>query len=127
MDLKLAGKSALVTGSSKGIGFAIAKRLVLEGCSVSLVARSQGDLDKAAATLRGLGKAQVRTFARDTGNAAHREEISAACADVDILVNSAGGIPGGTIEDVDDAAWRAAWDIKVFGYINMCRAFYGHM
>jgi NAD(P)-dependent dehydrogenase (short-subunit alcohol dehydrogenase family) len=44
--------------------------------------------------------------------------------DIDILVNNAGAIPGGNLQDVDEATWRAAWDLKVFGYINMCRAFY---
>jgi NAD(P)-dependent dehydrogenase (short-subunit alcohol dehydrogenase family) len=124
MDLKLAGRTALITGGSKGIGFAIAQRFAAEGCNVALVARSAEDLEKASASLGKAAPIQVRTFARDTANPAHREEIAAACADVDILVNNAGGIPGGNLEEVDDARWRAAWDVKVFGYINMCRTFY---
>ena len=127
MDLKLGGRSALVTGGSKGIGFAIAKRLAAEGCNLALVARSSEGLEKASAALRQSAPIQVRTFARDMANASARDEICAACADADILVNCAGGIPGGTLEDVDDAKWRAAWDVKVFGCINMCRAFYAHM
>jgi 3-oxoacyl-[acyl-carrier protein] reductase len=47
--------------------------------------------------------------------------------DIDILVNNAGAIPGGKLLDIDEATWRAAWDLKVFGYINMCRAFYALM
>jgi NAD(P)-dependent dehydrogenase (short-subunit alcohol dehydrogenase family) len=127
MDLKLAGRCALITGSSKGIGFAIARRFAAEGCNVALVARSRDELEKAAASLRQSAPVQVKTYARDMGDGAARDEICTACADADILVNSAGGIPGGTLEDIDDAKWRAAWDVKVFGYINMCRAFYGHM
>jgi 3-oxoacyl-[acyl-carrier protein] reductase len=127
MELKLAGRTALITGGSKGIGFAIAKRFASEGCNVALVARASAELEKASAALRDVATVEVRTFAGDMGRPAARDEVSAACADADILVNSAGGIPGGTIEDVDDATWRAAWDVKVFGYINMCRAFYAHM
>jgi 3-oxoacyl-[acyl-carrier protein] reductase len=47
--------------------------------------------------------------------------------DIDILVNNAGAIPGGTLLDVSEATWRKAWDLKVFGYVNMCRAFYALM
>src|SRR5205814_4057278 len=46
---------------------------------------------------------------------------------IDILVNNAGAIPGGKLLDVDEATWRTAWDLKVFGYVNMCRAFYALM
>jgi hypothetical protein len=46
---------------------------------------------------------------------------------IDILVNNAGAIPGGKLLDIDEATWRAAWDLKVFGYINMCRTFYALM
>jgi NAD(P)-dependent dehydrogenase (short-subunit alcohol dehydrogenase family) len=44
--------------------------------------------------------------------------------DVDILINNAGALPGGHVLDIDEATWRKAWDLKVFGYINMCREFY---
>ncbi len=47
--------------------------------------------------------------------------------DIDILVNNAGAIPGGSLLNVDEATWRKAWDLKVFGYVNMCRAFYALM
>jgi NADP-dependent 3-hydroxy acid dehydrogenase YdfG len=46
---------------------------------------------------------------------------------IDILVNNAGAIPGGSLLDVDEQTWRKAWDLKVFGYINMCRAYYALM
>jgi len=49
------------------------------------------------------------------------------CADVDILVNNAGDIPGGTLESLDDAKWRHAWELKVFGYVNLTRAIYAAM
>jgi NAD(P)-dependent dehydrogenase (short-subunit alcohol dehydrogenase family) len=50
-----------------------------------------------------------------------------ACGDVDIVVNNAGSVPGGGVEDVDEARWRAAWDLKVFGYINVTRSIYLRM
>jgi NAD(P)-dependent dehydrogenase (short-subunit alcohol dehydrogenase family) len=50
-----------------------------------------------------------------------------ACADTEILINSAGAISGGNIDAIDEARWRAAWDLKVFGYVNMTRRFYALM
>jgi len=51
-------------------------------------------------------------------------EISTKYSDIDIVVNNAGDIPRGSILDIDDDSWRSAWDLKVFGYISMCREFY---
>jgi 3-oxoacyl-[acyl-carrier protein] reductase len=127
MDLKLAGRKALITGGSKGIGLGIAKWLAAEGCSVRLVARTQADLEAAAVMLRKTSKAEVKTFAADVGDAEQRKRVAEQCADVDILVNSAGGIPGGNIIDVDEAKWRTAWDGKVYGHINMCREIFPRM
>jgi len=124
MDLKLAGRSVLITGGSKGIGFGVARWFAQEGCNLRLAARSQEGLDRAKAKLLQIAKVEVRTYAMDLSKAESRERLVAACSDADIIINNAGGIPGGTIEDVDDAKWRAAWDLKVFGYINMSRAFF---
>src|SRR5207253_10978972 len=55
------------------------------------------------------------------------DRLAAECADTDILVNNAGAIPGGNIAQIDEARWREAWDLKVFGYINMTRRFYALM
>jgi 3-oxoacyl-[acyl-carrier protein] reductase len=126
MDLKLKGRRALITGGSKGIGFGVAQWLAREGVSVALVSRTQADLDQAAAKLRAEG-AEVRTFAADVGDAAARSRVVAQCGEIDLLVNSAGGIPGGNLYDVDEPKWRAAWDSKVYGQINMCREFFSKM
>ena len=56
-----------------------------------------------------------------------RQDLAADCADTDILINNAGAIPGGNIAQIDEARWREAWDLKVFGYINMTRRFYALM
>jgi 3-oxoacyl-[acyl-carrier protein] reductase len=127
MDLMLGGRSVLVTGGSKGIGFAIAKAFASEGCKLSLVARSGHQLEQAAAAIRGAYPVEIRTSALDLSDAASRGRFVAGCGEIDVLVNNAGSIPAGTIEDIDDAAWRAAWDLKVFGYIAMTRAFFTRM
>ena len=59
--------------------------------------------------------------------AAKVDELARDYPDIDILVNNAGAIPGGSLLNVDEATWRKAWDLKVFGYVNMCRAFYALM
>ncbi len=127
MELNLAGRTALVTGGSKGIGFAVAQRLAAEGVGLCLAARSAAGLEEAAAKIRGSAQVAVRVFPLDLADAAARDRLVAVCPDIDILVNNAGAIPGGGIEDVDDDAWRASWELKVFGYINLTRAYFARM
>lgn len=127
MDLKLKGRSVVITGGSKGIGFAIGRWFAAEGCNLALAARSADELRRAADAIANAHKVEVRTFALDLSRAEARDELVAACGDADILVNNAGAIPGGNIAEVDDATWRAAWDLKVFGYVNLSRAFYARM
>jgi len=127
MDLGLAGRSVLVTGGSKGIGLAVAKGFAAEGCKLWLVARSADQLEQAAAVIRGSHRVEVRTSALDLSDAASRDRFIECCGEIDILVNNAGSIPAGTIEDIDDAKWRAAWDLKVFGYVAMTRFFFTRM
>ena len=123
MDLKLSGRTALITGSSKGIGLAVAQWFAREGVNVCLVARSAELLDKEGAAIGRATGVTVRTLAADLADAAARARVFDAFADVDILVNNAGAIPGGSLDDVDEAAWRAGWDLKVFGYIGLTRLF----
>ena len=123
MDLQLSGRTALITGSSKGIGLAVAQWFAREGVNVCLVARSA---DRLAAEAAAIGKATgvtARTLAADLADAAARERVATAFPDIDILVNNAGAIPGGTIDDVGEPAWRAGWDLKVFGYIGLTRLY----
>jgi 3-oxoacyl-[acyl-carrier protein] reductase len=127
MDLKLAGKTALITGASKGIGRATANAFAEEGCNVVLVARTAADLKAAQAEIARKSNVRVDVFAADLSDSANVSKIAAAFPGVDILVNNAGAIPGGNLIEIDEKRWRAAWDLKVFGYINMCRAFYALM
>src|SRR6202140_442524 len=123
MDLKLTGRPALVTGSSKGIGLAVAQWFAREGVNVCLVARSGDRLDKEGAAIAKETGVTVRTLAADLAEAAARERVFQTFPDVDILVNNAGAIPGGSLDDVDEAAWRAGWDLKVYGYVGLTRLY----
>ncbi|MGH8764958.1 MAG: short-chain dehydrogenase/reductase [Burkholderiales bacterium] len=113
MELKLKGKRVLVTGASKGIGRACVELLRAEGCTVLGASRNiPAGPDAKAADLSQRGVA---------------EELAAWAGDLDILVNNAGAIPGGNLQSVDEDTWRKAWDLKVFGYINLTRAVYAGM
>lgn len=127
MDLKLAGKRALITGGSKGIGRATGEVLAAEGCDIILVARDQAQLDEAAAGIRSRSQVNVRTISADLSSDAAVRSVAEQAGELDILVNNAGAIPPGDVLSIDDARWRQAWDLKVFGYISFCRVIYGQM
>jgi NAD(P)-dependent dehydrogenase (short-subunit alcohol dehydrogenase family) len=127
MDLGLKGRNVLITGGSKGIGLACAQRFAAEGCNLHLVSRDQGRLDAARAAVRALHPVDVTLHAADLRDGQAVKRIAAAAGAVDILVNNAGDIPGGSVLDIDEAQWRHAWDLKVFGYVNMTREVLGGM
>lgn len=130
MELGLAGRWALVTGGSKGIGLACSLRLASEGCNLVLVARNAGSLEAARDTVKrvGGGNTEVRIEILDVADDAAASLLAERFGDtLDVLVNNAGAIPGGGITDVGQAAWRAGWDLKVFGTIGLCRAFHAGM
>jgi NAD(P)-dependent dehydrogenase (short-subunit alcohol dehydrogenase family) len=127
MDLKLSGRTALITGSSKGIGLGVAQWFAREGVNVCLVARSGDQLDKEGAAIGKASGVTVRTMAADLADSTARERVYKTFPDVDILVNNAGAIPGGNIHDVDELAWRNGFDLKVFGYVGLTRHYLKQM
>lgn len=127
MDLNLSGRTVLITGASKGIGYAAAEAFAAEGCHLHLVARTAADLDKAKESLHKAHGVEVAVHPMDLAQPGAVEQLIQASPDVDILVNNAGAIPGGNLDTIDEDRWREAWDLKVFGYINMTREYYRRM
>ncbi len=125
MDLGLAGKRALITGGSVGIGRGTARVLAEEGCDLILVSRNAAKLEETARDIRSRWQVDVVTHPADLSKQDEVERLAASVDALDILVNNAGAIPGGDLHAIDNARWREAWDLKVFGYISLSRAAYG--
>lgn len=121
MDLGLQGKTVLVTGGSRGIGLASADGFVAEGCRVTIVGRDAGSVRRAADTLASRHGRPVESAVADLSAPHGMQALAPRLASVDIVVNNAGAIPGGGLESVDDATWRQAWELKVYGYLNTAR------
>ena len=127
MDLKLSGKTALITGASMGIGEHLAESFAAEGVNLHLTARSADKLVSLKQRIHSMSDVIVTVHPIDLAEPRSCERLSEAVGDVDILVNNAGAIPSGSLWDVDEEAWRKGWNLKVFGYINLCRLFYKKM
>jgi 3-oxoacyl-[acyl-carrier protein] reductase len=127
MDLGLKGRTALITGGSRGIGLGIARTLASEGCNVHLASRSAKDLEAARRRITEVHDVEVTCHAMDLSSSENTAKLAQASLHVDILVNNAGAIPHGGITAVDDKTWREAWDLKVFGFINLIREIYPAM
>jgi len=121
--MQLQGKRVLITGGSKGIGLACAEAFAAEGCDIVLSARDPGTLAAAAQSVRAKHPVRVETMPADLSREEERERLYAAFPEVDILINNAGAIPAGRLQDIPIARWKAAWDLKVFGYIHMCQLY----
>jgi NAD(P)-dependent dehydrogenase (short-subunit alcohol dehydrogenase family) len=127
MDLGLAGKWVLVTGASQGIGEGVARAFAAEGAHLHLTARNAENLKRIAAGIRSEFGTEVELHPMDLTEPGAPEALARAVGDVDILINNAGVIPGGNLRDIDDAQWRAGWELKVFGYIALTRLVYETM
>jgi NAD(P)-dependent dehydrogenase (short-subunit alcohol dehydrogenase family) len=126
MDLGLAGKVALVTGGSKGIGRACALRLAQEGCDVLIVARTASDLEQTAAAIGGATGRRVEICATDLrspqGCAAVPGALEHAYGRLDILVNNAGATQSGDFFKLEDEVWTDGFALKFYSYVRLARA-----
>lgn len=127
MDLDLGGRRALITGGSRGIGAAVAEVLAEEGCHLRIAARDETALRQVADRLTTAHGVEVGVHPVDLRRSEAVTELASAASDVDILINNAGDIPGGSLDDIDEQAWRHSWELKVFGYINLTRLLYARM
>jgi NAD(P)-dependent dehydrogenase (short-subunit alcohol dehydrogenase family) len=118
MNLELKEKTVLVTGGSKGIGFACAKAMAAEGARVAIVSRHQANLDSALRELNGaIGIAADLTDALAAARAV--DEVERRLGAVDVLINSAGAAQRMPAPELSPPAWRAAMDAKFFSYIHV--------
>jgi 3-oxoacyl-[acyl-carrier protein] reductase len=133
VDLGLAGRRAIVTGGSKGLGLAIAAELLAEGAAVAICSRHAAELDDAAAALakQAGDSAQILALACDVTDpeqvTAFVDAAAAALGGVDILVNNAGGARPGRFAALTDEDWQADTEVKLFSQIRCIRAALPHL
>lgn len=124
MDLHLQNKLALVTGSTKGIGHAIAVALAAEGARVIVNGRTQASVDDAIARLRTEAPdAPVEGFAGDLSNAEQADALVARFPKVDILINNLGIFDPKPFEEIDDAEWQHFFNVNVLSGARLSRAY----
>ncbi len=129
MDLGLAGRRAIVTGGSKGLGRAIAAELLGEGAAVFICSRNAAELDEAVAQLSEQASDPAATITAMVCDVTDPEQVNAfvaaaaqAMGGVDILVNNAGGARPGQFGTLTDADWQADIEVKLFSQIRCIRA-----
>ena len=131
MDLQLKDKTALVTGGSRGLGFATALTLAHEGCRVAVNSRSQENAHAAAQKIASECGAQAIGLAGDVSEVgvAERlvEETASAFGGLDLLVTNAGGPPAGAFETFDEDAWQKAIDLSFTSHVRLIRAALPHL
>jgi 3-oxoacyl-[acyl-carrier protein] reductase len=127
VNLELDGKTAVITGSSKGLGLAIATALVQEGCNVTICARGEAGLAEAIVKLRGIpgGAARVLAVQADLATEKGVADVIFRTSDtfggLDILVNNVGVARGAGITDTSDAEWQEAFDQTLFPAVRASR------
>jgi 3-oxoacyl-[acyl-carrier protein] reductase len=131
MDLQLKGKCALVTGSSRGLGYATALALAKEGCRLAVNSRDEAKISAAAQKIAVETGAKVIGLAGDVTDPEAPERIIGeavqALGGLDILVTNAGGPPAGTFESFDDAAWQKAIDLSLMSHVRLIKAALPHL
>jgi 3-oxoacyl-[acyl-carrier protein] reductase len=131
LELGLAGKVAIVTGGSEGLGRATVERFARSGVRVVACARRKDVLEAAMDEIRKSTGAEILAVSADVSGAAGCEAVVAAAVGrfggVDILLNNAGTSAAAPFDKVDDKVWQADFDLKVMGAIRMCRLVIPHM
>lgn len=123
MNLQLHGKLALVTGSTAGIGYAIAQALAAEGAQVTLNGRNPQRVVAAVAQLQAqFPDASIQGVAADLGSADGVAALVAACAHADILVNNLGIFNPQPFEHIEDAEWQRFFEVNVMSGVRLTRA-----
>ena len=126
MDLQLDGMIALVTGASRGLGFATARCLAQEGARVIINGRSETKLREAVSTLKNDTGGDVRGFSGDVTDNHFPEKLIAQAAEalggLDILITNAGGPPPGSFESFDEATWDQAIELSFMSHVRLIRA-----
>jgi NAD(P)-dependent dehydrogenase (short-subunit alcohol dehydrogenase family) len=124
MNIDLSGKTALVTGSTAGIGHAIAKGLASAGATVVVNGRTQGKVDAAVAGIsRAVPGAKVRGVAADVSTAAGCETLAKVLPDVDILINNAGIFEPKGFFEIPDEDWSRFFEVNVMSGVRLSRAY----
>jgi NAD(P)-dependent dehydrogenase (short-subunit alcohol dehydrogenase family) len=123
MNLELTGQRVLITGGSKGIGLAIAQAFAAEGAKPVLVSRDRANLTHAVQVIEAAHNITPEVFEADLSLPSSADELCKKVGDIDVLINNAGAIPGGSIHDITEARWRQAWELKLYSYINLTRAY----
>ncbi|HWX10396.1 MAG TPA: SDR family oxidoreductase [Trinickia sp.] len=123
MDLNLKGKLAMVSGSTAGIGFAIASTLAQEGARVIVNGRAQSSVDAAVAQLKATTGNDVQGFAGDLSTAASADELARRYPDVEILVNNLGIFEPKPFEEISDADWLRFFEVNVLSGVRLARLF----
>ena len=131
MEMGQAGKAALVGGSSKGIGRAVALGLAREGCQVAICARNKNTLEAAAEEIRRETGAEVRALICDMAQYDDIKRVVAEAARefgrLDILINNAGGPPTGTFDTLDERYWLHALDQNLLSAVRAVREALPHL
>lgn len=126
MDLKLAGKIALVLGSSRGLGYAVALSLSQEGARVAINSRDSANLQAAADQLRQATGGEILPLAGDVTNKNTTERLAAETnayfGGLDILITNAGGPPAGSFDSLTDDTWMQAINLSLMSHVRMIRA-----